>query len=115
LENGKHVEEMKGSGTGPYLPLLDLRMTEQDKKNSLYLENHDQGRSISRFGNDSEIWRDRSAKLLAILQTTLSGTLFVYQGEELGMRNFPETWGIDEYKDVASQNYYYKSVTVLHS
>lgn len=40
------------------------------------------------------------------MQCTLSGTLFVYQGEEIGMANLPSSWNIDEYKDIASQEYY---------
>lgn len=81
-------------------------MREQGYWNTLYIENHDQARSVSRFGNDSDEWRSYSAKLLAMLQTTQSGTIFVYQGEELGMRNFPRTWGIEEYKDVATINFW---------
>ena len=73
---------------------------------SVYIENHDHSRSVSRFGNDSPEWRALSAKLLAIMQTTQSGTLFVYQGEELGLMNFPRSWGIEEYRDVASINYW---------
>ncbi|THG96036.1 hypothetical protein EW026_g5712 [Hermanssonia centrifuga] len=74
--------------------------------NTIYLENHDHARSVSRFGNDSDEWRVLSAKLLAIMQTTQSGTLFVYQGEEIGMKNFPKSWGLDEYKDVATHNFW---------
>jgi len=44
--------------------------------------------------------------MLAILEITQCGTLYVYQGQELGLRNFPRSWGIEEYKDVASQNYW---------
>jgi len=44
--------------------------------------------------------------MLAILEVTQTGTLYVYQGQELGLKNFPRTWGIDEYKDVATQNYW---------
>lgn len=76
--------------------------------NSLYLCNHDQPRPVSRFGNDSDKWRVSSAKLLATLETCLSGTLYVYQGEDIGMRNFPRSWGIEEYKDCASINFYNK-------
>lgn len=47
-----------------------------------------------------------SAKLLALLQITQTGTLYVYQGEEIGLKNFPRSWGIEEYKDVASINYW---------
>ena len=76
----------------------------------VYIENHDNARSVSRFGNDTAKWRALSAKLLAILQTTQSGTLFVYQGEEIGMKNFPRPWGIEEYKDVATINFWNQCV-----
>ncbi|KAL4931353.1 glycoside hydrolase family 13 protein [Aspergillus undulatus] len=75
---------------------------------TVFMENHDQGRSVSRFGSDtSPELRDASAKMLAIFQCTLSGTLFVYQGQEIGMVNAPEEWGVEEYKDVDSTNYYH--------
>ncbi|KAF8148638.1 glycoside hydrolase family 13 protein [Crassisporium funariophilum] len=74
--------------------------------NAVFIENHDHSRVVSRFGNDSDEWRGISAKMLAILQVTQSGTQFVYQGQELGLKNFPRSWGIEEYKDVASQNYW---------
>lgn len=85
-----------------YLPLLTSALG----IHSVFIENHDQARSVSRYGNDTPAWRARSAKLLAIMQTTLSGTLYVYQGEEIGMANFSSSWPIEEYKDVATQNYY---------
>ena len=62
-------------------------MYEHDGWNSVFVENHDNPRSVSRYCNDSDSYREYGAKLLALMQTTLSGTLFVYQGEELGMRN----------------------------
>ncbi|TFK33158.1 glycoside hydrolase family 13 protein [Crucibulum laeve] len=74
--------------------------------NAIFIENHDHSRSVSRFGSDSERWRATSAKMLAILEITQSGTQYVYQGQELGLKNFPRSWGIEEYKDVASQNYW---------
>ncbi|KAH7906284.1 glycoside hydrolase family 13 protein [Hygrophoropsis aurantiaca] len=74
--------------------------------NAVFIENHDHSRSVSRFGNDSDKWRVTSAKMLSILEIAQTGTLYVYQGQELGMKNFPRSWGIDEYKDVASQNYW---------
>jgi oligo-1,6-glucosidase len=73
---------------------------------SIFIENHDQPRSVSRFGNDSAEWRTISAQLLAIFQITQTGTLYVYQGEEIGMKNFPRSWPIEEYKDVATINYW---------
>lgn len=73
---------------------------------SIFIENHDHARAVSRYGNDSLQWRALSAKMLAVLEVTQGGTLYVYQGQELGMRNFPRSWRIEEYKDVASQNYW---------
>ncbi|KAK1048337.1 hypothetical protein LTS16_004521 [Friedmanniomyces endolithicus] len=71
-----------------------------------FIENHDQARSISRFGDDSPRWRERSGKMLSLLFAALSGTLFIYQGQEIGMINMPSSWPIEEYKDVDSCNYY---------
>ncbi|KAI9756267.1 MAG: hypothetical protein M4579_003934 [Chaenotheca gracillima] len=83
-------------------------MIEHDGWNSVFIENHDNPRSVSRYADDSDEFRERGAKLLALMQTTLSGTLFVYQGEELGMRNAPPSWGPEEYKDIESQNLWKK-------
>ncbi|KAH8831350.1 glycoside hydrolase family 13 protein [Flagelloscypha sp. PMI_526] len=74
--------------------------------NAVYTENHDQAKSVSRFGNDSDEWRSKSAKMLALFQITQSGTQYVYQGQELGVRNAPISWGFEEYQDIASINYY---------
>ncbi|KAK1148035.1 hypothetical protein N8T08_010669 [Aspergillus melleus] len=74
---------------------------------TVFMENHDQGRSVSRFGSDkTPELRVRSAKMLSLMQCTLSGTQFVYQGQEIGMINAPEHWSIDEYKDIDSINFY---------
>lgn len=77
-----------------------------DAWSTVFLENHDQPRSISRFGNDLAQWRFKSGKLLAMLLTSLSGTLFIYQGQELGMTNVPRSWDIGEYLDISTVNYY---------
>ncbi len=69
---------------------------------TLYLENHDQPRSVSRFGNDGEYWA-QSAKLLATMLLSLRGTPFIYQGQEIGMTNFDFT-GLDQLQDVESHN-----------
>ncbi len=71
--------------------------------NSLYWCNHDQPRPVSRFGDDRPEWRERSAKALATTLHLHRGTPFVYQGEELGLRNHPFA-GIDEFRDVESLN-----------
>ena len=55
--------------------------------NSLYLDNHDQPRCVSRFGNDSKEYRVLSAKMLATCLHMQKGTPYIYQGEELGMTN----------------------------
>jgi oligo-1,6-glucosidase len=71
-----------------------------------FCENHDQGRSVSRFGSDAPEFRERSAKMLALMMCALTGTLFVYQGQEIGMINAPKEWPISDYKDIESINYY---------
>jgi len=70
--------------------------------NAVYLENHDQPRIVSHYGNDGEYW-ERSAKLLATMQLTLRGTPFLYQGQEIGMTNFDFT-SLAELNDVESHN-----------
>ncbi len=70
--------------------------------NALYLNNHDQPRMVSRFGDDGE-YRRESATLLATLLHTLRGTPYVYQGEELGMTNYPFE-SIEELRDVDTLN-----------
>ena len=67
--------------------------------NSLFLGNHDQPRSVSRFGNDNPAYRDISAKMLATCLHMMQGTPYIYEGEELGMTN-AHFESIDEYKDV---------------
>lgn len=73
---------------------------------TVFLENHDQGRSLSRFATDKDEFRDQAAKMLAVLLCCLTGTLFIYQGQEIGMYNHPEHWGIEEIKDIDSLNAY---------
>lgn len=73
--------------------------------NSIYIENHDQPRSVSRFGNDSEEYRELSAKMLAVCMYMLEGTPYIYQGQELGMTNYPFT-NISEFRDVENLNAY---------
>jgi oligo-1,6-glucosidase len=78
--------------------------------NSLYWDNHDQPRVVSRFGDDGEL-RDRSAKLLATVLHMHRGTPYIYQGEELGMTNFPFS-SIEQFADIESVNYYEESVAM---
>ncbi|KAL5400073.1 hypothetical protein PMIN04_000663 [Paraphaeosphaeria minitans] len=88
---------------------LQRLMLERDGWNSLFVENHDQPRSVSRYTDDSDQWREIGAKLLCMMQTTLAGTIYVYQGEEIGMRNVPPSWGPEEYKDIESINFFKKN------
>lgn len=100
------------AGTIKPLRLLDLKavMTRWQKDlenrawNSIFLSNHDQPRSVSRFGDDTQ-FRVESAKLLATFIHMLQGTPYVYQGEEIGMTNVAFE-SIEEYRDVATLNLY---------
>lgn len=71
--------------------------------NSLYFENHDQARIISRWGNDAE-YRVECAKMFATILHLMQGTPYIYQGEEIGMVNCEYT--IDEYNDIEMRNAY---------
>lgn len=71
--------------------------------NSLYWNNHDQPRVVSRFGNDTQ-YRVESAKLLGTVLHMLQGTPYVYQGEELGMTNYPFV-KMEDFLDIESVNY----------
>jgi oligo-1,6-glucosidase len=77
--------------------------------NSLYLNNHDQPRMVSRFGNDKK-YRVESAKMLATLLHTWVGTPYIYQGEEIGMTNV-KFENIEEYNDIETLNYYKEKIS----
>ena len=93
------------------LPALKAIFTEQDKAldahnwNTIYLSNHDSTRVVSRFGDDSPAFRVHSAKVLATLLLTLKGTPFIFEGDELGMTNFPFT-SIKQFDDIEAKNGY---------
>ena len=76
--------------------------------NSLFWENHDQPRSVSRFGNDGE-YRELSAKMLATCLHMMQGTPYIYQGEELGMTNVPFE-DISDFRDLDSINAWHELV-----
>jgi alpha-glucosidase len=92
------------------LPLLKATLTKWQKGlegrgwNALFLENHDQPRSVSTWGNDKDYWKE-SAKALATMFFFMQGTPFIYQGQEIGMTNvkFPH---ISDYDDVSMKNFY---------
>jgi oligo-1,6-glucosidase len=70
---------------------------------TVFLSNHDNPRPVSSFGDDSPLYRVPSAKVLATMLLTLKGTPFIYQGDELGMTNYPFT-KIDEFDDIEVKN-----------
>ena len=71
-----------------------------------FMENHDLARSVSVFGCDETTeLRERSAKVLATMVATGSGTVYIYQGQEIGMANAPPDWDPTEYRDVETLNY----------
>ncbi|MEJ1320935.1 alpha,alpha-phosphotrehalase [Latilactobacillus sakei] len=75
-------------------------------RNALFWSNHDQPRAISRFLDDGQ-YRDQSAKLLALVEFGLQGTPYIYQGEEIAMKNANFT-SIDQYQDAESINAYHQ-------
>ncbi|KAK1638524.1 family 13 glycoside hydrolase [Colletotrichum phormii] len=86
--------------------LWQKAMLKCDGWNAVYFDNHDSGRSVSRYASDLPQYRKEAAKMLAIYMGTLSGTLFLLQGQEIGMANIPESWTIEDYADIEGQNYY---------
>ena len=70
---------------------------------AVFLSNHDNPRVVSRYGDDRPAWRVKSAQVLATLLLTMKGTPFIYQGDELGMTNFPFT-NIAQFDDIWARN-----------
>ena len=91
--------------------ILNKWQTELEGKawNSLYWDNHDQPRCVSRFGNDSPEYRVLSAKMLATCLHMQKGTPYVYQGEEIGMTNRPFT-SLADCRDLEEINAYHQYV-----
>ena len=108
-------DEKVGKWTTRKMDLRDLKkiLTRWQKGlqdiawNSLYWENHDQPRSVSRFGNDSDEYREISAKMLATCIHMMQGTPYVYQGEELGMTNCPFNT-LENFRDLESINAFHE-------
>ena len=75
-------------------------MYTNDGWNALYLENHDQPRSVTRYASGEPKYRARSSKMLFTSLGCLVGTPFIYKGQELGMSNVPKEWPIEGYKDL---------------
>ena len=115
VSGSEHEKTHYGKWDGHKMPLPEWKANlskwqtglSHEAWNSLYLSNHDQPRSVSRYGNDSEEYRERSAKLLATCLHMMQGTPYVYQGEELGMCNayFDK---LEDYRDIESINAYHE-------
>ena len=126
LDHGGHFGLMLRDWTLPEFKRLTfenqrLTLAENDAWATNYLEcvlrrsdrarlirvcrNHDQGRSVPRFGSDKPEFRVPSARMLAIYLLTLSGTSFIYQGQEIGMINAEKDWDLSEYKDCHAVQY----------
>ncbi|MCX8472496.1 MAG: alpha-glucosidase, partial [Sediminibacterium sp.] len=73
--------------------------------NTIYLGNHDMSRMVSRFGNDTDAYRELSAKMLHTFLLSMRATPYIYNGDEIGMSNTNHT-NIDYYQDVYTINYY---------
>lgn len=73
--------------------------------NAFFLDNHDNPRAVSHFGDDRPQWRDHAAKALATLTLTQRATPFIYQGSELGMTNYPFK-KIDDFDDVEVKGFW---------
>lgn len=113
----EHVEANgpMGKWTDERVQLKDFKttmskwQTELEGKawNSLFLGNHDQARSVSRFGNDAPEYRAVSAKMLVTCLHMMQGTPYVYQGEELGMTNCPFPT-LEDLRDIESINAFHE-------
>nr|WP_154894051.1 alpha-glucosidase [Paenibacillus xylanexedens] len=107
------LDEQEGKGKWDLRPLdvLELKKVlskwqtelKGDAWNSLFWNNHDLPRIVSRWGNDGE-YRIESAKMLATLLHGMQGTPYIYQGEELGMTNVQ--YAIEDYRDIELLNLY---------
>ncbi|WP_251713541.1 glycoside hydrolase family 13 protein [Lactococcus ileimucosae] len=110
------LDEAEGKTKWDLIPLEISKLKEVFSKwqtelgdegwNSLFWNNHDLPRIVSRWGNDKE-YRVESAKMLAILLHMMKGTPYIYQGEEIGMTNSPVT-DIQQVDDIESRNMYYE-------
>jgi len=107
------LDQIEGKEKWDLAPLPFLRLKEVFERwqtelygkgwNSLFWNNHDLPRIVSRWGNDGK-YRVESAKMLAILLHGMQGTPYIYQGEELGMTNV--SYELEEYRDIETLNLY---------
>lgn len=109
-EPGKEKWDLKPLNVSELKAVLSKWQTELGNEgwNSLFWNNHDLPRIVSRLGNDKE-YRVRSAKAFAILLHMMKGTPYIYQGEELGLTNTPVS-SIEELDDIESINMYHDRI-----
>ena len=110
-EPGKEKWDLKPLDVTELKAVLSKWQTELGEEgwNSLFWNNHDLPRIVSRWGNDKE-YRVRSAKAFAILLHMMKGTPYIYQGEELGLTNTPVA-SIEELDDIESINMYHDRIS----
>ena len=110
-EPGKEKWDLKPLDVTELKTVLSKWQTELGEEgwNSLFWNNHDLPRIVSRWGNDKE-YRVRSAKAFAILLHMMKGTPYIYQGEELGLTNTPVA-SIEELDDIESINMYHDRIS----
>jgi len=103
------IDQENGVSKQWTLPELKSIFTREDAAldahcwNTVFLSNHDNPRIVSSFGDDSPAYRVPSAKLVATMILTLKGTPFIYEGDELGMTNYPFK-SIEDFDDIAVKN-----------
>ena len=109
-EPGKEKWDLKPLDVSELKAVLSKWQTELGEEgwNSLFWNNHDLPRIVSRWGNDKD-YRVRSAKAFAILLHMMKGTPYIYQGEELGLTNTPVS-SIEELDDIESINMYHDRI-----
>ena len=110
----EHMDLDGGDGykwSGRKLPLVPLknnvskwqRGLDSAARTSLYFCHHDQPRIVNRLGNPDDAYREASAKCIATCLHLMQGTPYIYQGEELGMTNYPFR-SVEEFQDIESVN-----------
>lgn len=117
----EHVELDHDTGKWDYKPvgIIDIKQSlgrwqdtlAESGWNSLYWNNHDQPRVVSRWGNDREYWYE-SATALATVLYLHRGTPYIYQGEEIGMTNVAFS-DVQDFRDIETLNYYETAVNRL--
>ncbi len=98
------LDEVRWKEFKDILDSWQLEMQEGNGWSAWFLNNHDQPRALSRFGDD-KTYHYQTATMLANITHLLRGTPYIYQGEEIGMID-PYFTSIDQYRDVESLNYY---------